>query len=111
MSVVDFLDRNLIGREPFKESILSCTPLETVRLLQMREGVARHVHERVDEIVYVVAGEGAVRMGDETVPVRPGSLLVIPNGNAHAFERRGKNPLVVVSTLAGGPCESAKSTP
>jgi hypothetical protein len=111
VSVVDFLDRNLIGREPFKESILACTPLETVRLLQMREAVARHVHERVDEIVYVVAGEGAVRIGEDTVPVRAGSLVVVPNGTGHGFERRGKNPLIVLSTLAGGPCESAKSTP
>src|SRR5262249_2801756 len=35
VSVVDYLDRNLIGREPLKESILACNPLETVRLLQM----------------------------------------------------------------------------
>jgi hypothetical protein len=110
MSIVDFLDRNLIGREPLKESILACTPLETVRLLQMREGIARHVHERGDEIIYVIAGDGAVRIGEEATPVRAGSLVVVTNGNAHALERRGKNPLVVVSTLTGTACDSATST-
>ena len=64
VSIVDFLDRNFIGREPLKESILACKPLETVRLLQMREGVAAHVHKGADEVIYVVAGEGAVRIGE-----------------------------------------------
>ena len=111
VSIVDFLDRNFIGREPLKESILACKPLETVRLLQMREGVARHVHDRADEIIYVVAGEGAVRIDEEMAPVRAGSLVVVPNGSRHAFERRGKNPLIIVSTLVGSACESAEATP
>jgi hypothetical protein len=109
VSIVDFLDRHFIGREALKESILACKPLETVRLLQMREAVARHVHEKADEIIYVVAGEGAVRIGEETNPVRAGSLVVVPNGNLHAFERRGKNPLIIVSTLTGSACEGAET--
>jgi len=109
VSIVDFLDRNFIGREPLKESILACKPLETVRLLQMREGVAAHVHKGADEVIYVVAGEGAVRIGEETAAVRAGSLVVVPNGSGHAFERRGKNPLIIVSTLIGSACESAEA--
>ena len=109
VSIVDFLDRNFIGREALKESILACKPLETVRLLQMREAVAQHVHERADEIIYVVAGEGAVRIGEETNAVRAGSLVVVPNGSGHAFERRGKNPLIIVSTLVGAACQGAET--
>ena len=111
VSIPDFVDRNYIGREPMKESIIACKPLETVRLLQMREPVARHVHERLDEVVYVVAGEGAVKIGDEAVALRPGSLVVLPHGSGHAFERRGKNPLVVLSTLVGSACEQTKAAP
>src|SRR5439155_7654385 len=53
ISVPDFIDKNFIGRDPMKESILACKPLETVRLLQMRDNIALHVHDGVDEIVYV----------------------------------------------------------
>jgi cupin superfamily acireductone dioxygenase involved in methionine salvage len=109
MSVVDYLDKNLIGREPLKESILACNPLETVRLLQMREGVAQHVHASGDEVIYVVAGEGTVRIGEAATPVRAGSLVVVTNGTGHAFERGGKNPLIVVSTLVGAPCDQAET--
>ena len=111
VSIPDFVDKNYIGREPMKESIIACKPLETVRLLQMREPVAMHVHERLDEVVYVVAGEGAVKIGDESVALRPGSLIVLPHGSGHAFERRGKNPLVVLSTLVGSACEQSKAAP
>jgi len=111
MSVVDYLDKNLIGREPLKEAILACNPLETVRLLQMREKVAQHVHQGDDEIIYVVAGEGTVRIADAATPVRPGSLVVVTNGLGHALERGGKNPLIVISTLVGSPCERAETVP
>ena len=108
-SVVDYLDRNLIGREPLKESVLACNPLETVRLLQMREGIAQHVHQGGDEIIYVVAGEGTVRIGEAATPIRAGSLVVVTNGIGHAFERGGKNPLIVVSTMVGAPCDHAEA--
>jgi hypothetical protein len=111
VSIPDFVDKNFIGRDPVKESILACKPLETVRLLQMRDNIAPHVHDRVDEVIYVVAGEGAVRIGEAENPIRAGSLVVVPNGDGHSIERRGKNPLIVVSTLVGSACDRAKSAP
>jgi hypothetical protein len=107
MSIVDYLDHNLIGREPLKESVLACNPLETVRLLQLREGIAQHVHQGSDEMIYVVAGEGSVHIGEATTPLRSGSLVVVTNGTGHALDRSGKNPLIVVSTLIGEPCDRA----
>ena len=74
-------------------------PLETVRLLQMREAVAAHTHAEGDELIYVVAGEGSARLGDEVVALKPSSLVVVPRGLSHQLERRGKNPLIVMSTL------------
>jgi hypothetical protein len=111
MSIPDFVEKNFIGRDPVKESILACKPLETVRLLQMRDNIAQHVHDRVDEVIYVVAGEGAIRIGETDNPVRAGSLVFVPNGSGHSLERRGKNPLIVVSTLVGSSCDQAKNTP
>jgi hypothetical protein len=111
MSLLDFLDKNFIGREPIKESILACEPLETVRLLQMHDGIARHVHDRIDEIIYVVAGEGSVHIDEAATTLRAGSLVVVPHGKAHSFDRTGKNPLVVLSTLVGAACDAHKTTP
>jgi mannose-6-phosphate isomerase-like protein (cupin superfamily) len=107
VSIPAFVEKNFIGRDPLKESVLGCTPDATARLLQLREALASHTHAGLDEILYVVAGEGAVFVQGESTPVAPGSLSVVPRGLQHAIERRGKNPLIVVSTLVGAPCPEA----
>jgi mannose-6-phosphate isomerase-like protein (cupin superfamily) len=106
VNIPDYLDHNFIGRDPIKESILACKPAEIVRLLQLRDNMAEHVHDKVDEVLYVVAGEGSVRIGDQVMSMKPGSLAVVPLGTAHAVERKGKNPLILLSTLSGAPCPS-----
>jgi mannose-6-phosphate isomerase-like protein (cupin superfamily) len=110
ISIPAFLEKNFIGREPLKESNLGCAPDAMTRLLQLKDPVAVHTHVDGDEILYVVAGEGAIRLGNDATPVTAGSLSVIPRGTAHAIERRGKNPLIVVSTLAGAPCMASSPT-
>ena len=77
------------------------------RLLQLSGPLALHTHSDLDEILYVVAGDGVVRVRDETMTLAPGSLTVIPRGLPHATERRGRNPLIVLSTLAGAACPAA----
>jgi mannose-6-phosphate isomerase-like protein (cupin superfamily) len=104
VSIPSFLDKNFIGRDPLKESVLGCTPGATTRVLQLRDSLALHTHADLDEILYVVAGDGVVRVRDETMTLAPGSLTVIPRGLPHATERRGRNPLIVLSTLAGAAC-------
>ena len=111
VSLPAFLERNFVGREPLKESILSCTPDATIRLLQLREPIAAHTHAAADEVLYVVAGEGAARIGDASTAITPGSISVIPRGTPHAIERRGKNPLIVLSTIVGEPCSVKSSGP
>lgn len=108
--VADFIDRNFIGREPIKESIVACSALETVRVLQTRDPIAAHAHADVDELIYVVAGEGSIRLGEEAVALKPSSLIVVPRGLSHQFERRGKNPLIMLSTLTGDPCAEPRGS-
>jgi mannose-6-phosphate isomerase-like protein (cupin superfamily) len=108
VSIPEFVDKNFIGREPLKESVLACNGLETVRLLQVRDPVAEHNHSNMDEVLYVVAGEGIIRLGTQPTNVSAGSLSVVPHGTPHTLERRGRNPLIVLSTLAGAPCPGAK---
>jgi mannose-6-phosphate isomerase-like protein (cupin superfamily) len=106
ISVPAFLDKNFIGREPLKESVLGCTSDATTRLLQLRDPLALHTHADLDEVLYVVAGEGSVRIRDDSSAIEAGSLTIVPRGVPHAIEHRGKNPLILISTLAGLPCQA-----
>ena len=106
VSIPSFIDKNYIGREPLKESVLGCLADSTTRLLQLHDALGEHTHADMDEILYVVAGEGAVRSKANTSTIAAGSLTIIPHGQLHAIERRGKNPLMVVSILSGAPCRT-----
>ena len=46
--------------------------------------VAKHIHPKTDEIQYIIEGSGAMWLGGERREFRPGTLLVIPKGTAHA---------------------------
>jgi mannose-6-phosphate isomerase-like protein (cupin superfamily) len=46
--------------------------------------VGKHVHNDANEIQYVVSGSGTEVLGDQTIVLHPGMLLVIPKGTPHA---------------------------
>ena len=106
VSIPAFLDKNFIGRDPLKESVLGCTAGATTQMLQLRDSLALHTHADLDEILYVVAGDGVVRVRDETMTLAPGSLTVIPRG-LPPTTAPGRNPLIVLATLAGAACPAA----
>jgi uncharacterized RmlC-like cupin family protein len=104
ISIPDLAERQLIGREPIKESPLGCSGATEAKLIQVREPLATHAHADADETLYVVAGEGTLKIGDEERRVSPGWFSIIPRGTAHAVARTGRNPIIVVSVLNGQSC-------
>ena len=63
----------------------------------------RHYHLANEEALYILEGEGILRIGEEEVPVRPGSFAALPVGEgcAHALQNTGSSPLryLVFSTM------------
>jgi mannose-6-phosphate isomerase-like protein (cupin superfamily) len=52
--------------------------------------VPLHAHSREDEIWYVIEGEIAFTVGDETMIVGPGSFAYIPRNVPHTFQVRSE---------------------
>jgi uncharacterized cupin superfamily protein len=53
-----------------------------------------HRHHVMDELFYVLAGEGQYRWGDETLPVKAGDLVAAPAGTkAHQLINTGAGDL------------------
>lgn len=48
------------------------------------------------EAVYVVSGLGELRVGDEVVPLRPGTAVYVPPGTPHCGRRTGAEPVQVL---------------
>jgi uncharacterized cupin superfamily protein len=48
----------------------------------------KHFHLGNEEAIYVLAGTGALALGDAVVPVRAGDWVALPSGAAHAHQIR-----------------------
>jgi mannose-6-phosphate isomerase-like protein (cupin superfamily) len=66
-----------------------------------------HVH-KYDEVVYVLAGEGAFHVDGETAPLRAGSCVHLPAGLIHCLENSGPGEMRVLGVFrpAGSPAEA-----
>ena len=101
-----FLEKNFIGgRDARKDSMLGCTPTGTATLHQLRDSWLSHTHDTAEEWIYVVAGEGMLRIGATEQKVQAGTFSLVPHTVAHALVPQGRNPLIVISILSGPPCK------
>ncbi len=48
------------------------------------------------EAIYVISGEGELRVGDEVVTLTPGTAVYVPPGTAHGGRRTAAEPVMVV---------------
>jgi hypothetical protein len=96
-----FIEKNFIGREGQKDSPLGCTSTGAATLVQLREALLNQTHEDADEWIYVVAGEGTLRLGSADQHLQAGTFALIPHTAAHGLLPSGRNPLIFVSILSG----------
>lgn len=59
-----------------------------------------HVHEREEEIIYVISGVGETRVGDRVYPLEPGVTVFTEPGVEHGVKTLGDQPLVMVSVFS-----------
>jgi mannose-6-phosphate isomerase-like protein (cupin superfamily) len=105
VSVPDFVEQNLItASQPQKVSTVACSGVVQTVLWQVREPWDNRMHEGSDAMLYVVGGEGTVRMNDRDIPLAAGRFISVPRGTTYAISRRGRNPLIVLASLGGEPC-------
>ena len=105
VSLPEFIEKNFIsGREPQKENLVGCSGVGQALLWQVREPWNSRQHESADGMLYVIGGEGRLKLGEREFTVSAGAFAVVPRGTTYSLSRSGRNPLVVLAVLAGAPC-------
>lgn len=57
-------------------------------------------HPRAEQWLFVVSGAGKARVGDRSLRLSAGSLLLIEKGETHKITATGKEPMVTVNFYA-----------
>jgi mannose-6-phosphate isomerase-like protein (cupin superfamily) len=60
------------------------------------KALPRFFHSGYDEVYYVLGGEGTITLDGDAVPLRPGSVAVIPAGVTHALAASQGEELEIV---------------
>jgi mannose-6-phosphate isomerase-like protein (cupin superfamily) len=63
----------------------------------IRKEVKLHKHIYHSEQVLILDGEGQMRLGDKSFPVRKGDIILIPQNTPHALKVTGNAPMKVLS--------------
>lgn len=65
-------------------------------------GVPPHVHQREDELIYLVEGELEVMLGGQKFLARAGDNIFFPRNVAHAFHNAGSQVAKCIFTVVPG---------
>lgn len=105
VGVPAFVEANFIGRAPRKDSRFGCTGSGVATIVQLREAIVEQIDDKADLWIYVVAGEGTLRVSEREEPLYAGTFSVIPRTMKHSVVPRGRNPLIIISIETGKGCE------
>jgi mannose-6-phosphate isomerase-like protein (cupin superfamily) len=105
ISLPDFIEKNFItGREPQKQNEVGCSGMERAVLWQVREPWNGRQHDDADGMLYVVGGDGRLKLGEREFTIAAGAFIVVPRGTTYSLARSGRNPVIILAVLAGAPC-------
>ena len=105
-SILTLLERELIRREPRKESPLGCSGNARSTMIQINEQQPERLYESAETIYYVIGGEGTVRLSGRESAITTSDYIQVPRGTSHGFVRKGKRPLIMLALLSGEPCSA-----
>ena len=104
----DLLEKEYVGKQPRRETLLSCSGSERAAMIQLNEALPERLYESADAIYYVLGGEGTINMNGRETKLGLNAFVSVPRGTSHSFSKRGSRLLVLLSVLSGEPCEQAR---
>jgi mannose-6-phosphate isomerase-like protein (cupin superfamily) len=108
LGVVDVLEKDFVGRQPRRETLLSCSGDLRTSMIQLNEPLPPRLYDTSDAAYYVLGGEGTIQINGRETRLTTNGFASVPRGTTHTFAKRGNRALVLLAVLSGEPCEQAK---
>ncbi|MEM7465440.1 MAG: cupin domain-containing protein [Pseudomonadota bacterium] len=101
-NIHQFNDRAIRNTKSLGDLVgLTSVGFHLVRVEPGDETTQHHNHEFSDEFIYVLSGNGALSIGEETIEIEVGDFAGFPmNGPAHSMTNTGEEDLVYL--MGGG---------
>jgi quercetin dioxygenase-like cupin family protein len=64
---------------------LTRTAESSVHRTTVKGELRPHHHATHDEVAHCISGSGRMKIGEKTIDVAPGTVMVIPRGSVHSF--------------------------
>jgi hypothetical protein len=106
LSIPKVLEENFVGKDPRRESLLSCSGDTRAAMLQINQPLPERMYEEADIVYYVIGGEGTMRLNGKEVRLALNDFVSVPKGGSHSFSRRGNRTLILLSVLGGEVCDA-----
>ncbi|HEX5107404.1 MAG TPA: hypothetical protein VFV95_03120 [Vicinamibacterales bacterium] len=95
------------GKSPGR-TLVACSGNTRSVLTQLTQDQQPLLYDNAEVALYVLGGEGTMRIGNSESKVSAGYFVSIPRNTSFVMIRRGNKALVFLSVLSGEPCEEAK---
>ena len=110
IAIPDWLEKEFVGREPRRETILSCSGNERTTMLQLNDPMPQRLYEDADVVYYVVAGEGSVTLDGQSSRIPTSAFISVPRGTRAQLRAARKSPADVArGAWAASPASAPSS--
>lgn len=107
-SLTNLADKESKSKQPQQETLLSCSGLTRNELVILTGEQPERLYKAAESTYYVLSGQGGAHVGALQSVIGPGSFVSVPRGTAYSIARQGNRPLVMLWSLSGEPCETAR---
>lgn len=95
MNICDILD--FAAEKSARKAIFKEGQLDTGLLLYAPgQTTPDHKHSDIDEVFYVISGEGTITINSEEIPLKEKDIIFSPNGETHGFNNTSSANWVVL---------------
>jgi mannose-6-phosphate isomerase-like protein (cupin superfamily) len=93
-------ENELGANQNVSSSIILTTDMASVHLVQVRTQEEPHLHQYHDSVAFMESGTGRLFLGDQSIPVKAGSVVFVPYGTPHYFVNTGPEPAVIIAVFS-----------
>ena len=95
------LEKKAMDNKYFREVIATSKHTQLVIMnIEPGEDIGKEVHEREDQVLYLISGKGRVYLDGQESDFNPGDCVLVPAGMEHNFTTVGDEPMKIITTYS-----------